>query len=75
MKTNRRFTAADRMPKPANGIECFYATLLSHGITLQLLPGDMIRILAPDNNVSPVLRNAIVKRKAELLPLLKERAG
>lgn len=68
-----RFTARDRIQR-RTGIEYFYAGLLSHGITLELLPGDMIRILAPGNNVSPVLREAIVKRKAALLPLLKERA-
>lgn len=35
----------------------------------------MIRILAPENNVSPVLREAIKVRKAALLPLLRERRG
>lgn len=69
-----RFTFRDRIVK-RTGIEYFYAGLLSHGITLELLPGDMIQILAPDNNVSPVLRDAIVKRKAALLPLLRERTG
>lgn len=70
-----RFTTADRMPANKNGIEYFYRSLLSFGITLELLPGDMIRILAPDNNVSPVLRDAIKARKEKLLPLLRERAG
>lgn len=68
-----RFTRADRLQPNPSGIEYFYAGLLAHGIALELLPGDMICILAPQNNVSPALREAIRARKEKLLPLLRAR--
>lgn len=72
-KTKARFTKADRMPPKRTGIEQFYLGLLSAGISLQVVDGDRIAIYAPQNNVSPVLKQAIEKRRAALLPLLRDR--
>lgn len=55
---------------PARGIEYFYAMLVQGGILLRL-DGDNLIIDAPNNNLSPVLREAVEKRKAALIQHLK----
>jgi len=53
------------------GIDMFYAMLVQGGIFLTIGEGDTLVIHAPLNNVSPVLREAVEKRKAALLAHLK----
>lgn len=57
--------------KYTNNTESYYMTLLSAGILLTLGEGDTLVIHAPLNNVSPVLREAVDKRKAALVAHLR----
>jgi hypothetical protein len=63
----RRYTPDyTKAAPPKRGIDMFYAMLVQGGIILRL-DGDTLIIDAPLNNVSPVLREAVEKRKAVLV--------
>jgi hypothetical protein len=51
---------------PRNGVDMFYAMLVQGGILLRIEDNELV-IDAPLNNVSPVLRQAVEKRKAALI--------
>jgi hypothetical protein len=70
-KSKRRYIPDyTKAAPPARGIEYFYAMLVQGGILLRL-DGNNIVIDAPNNNVSPVLREAVEKRNAALVAHLK----
>lgn len=70
-KLKRRFTRDyTPEPKPRNGIEFFYASLVAWGIIVKL-DGDNLVIETPNNNVSPRLQEHIDKRKVALVEHLK----
>ena len=70
-RTTRRYIPDyTKAAPPARGIEYFYAMLVQGGILLRL-DGDNLIIDAPLDNVSPVLRQAVEKRKAALVEHLK----
>ena len=54
-----------------NGIDMFYAMLVQGGIILTIGDGDNLVIHAPMNNVSPVMQQAIDKRKKRLIEHLR----
>ena len=56
--------------KYVNNAESYYMTLLSAGILLRL-DGDNLIIDAPLDNVSPVLREQVEKRKDKLVAHLR----
>lgn len=66
-RTRRHFTRDyTKAAPPKHGIEYFYAMLVQGGILLRL-DGDDLIIDAPNNNVSPVLREQVEKRKEKLV--------
>jgi len=66
-RTTRRYIPDYTKAAPVRrGIDMFYAMLVQGGIILRL-EGENLVIDAPLNNVSPVLREAVEKRKAALV--------
>jgi hypothetical protein len=55
---------------PRNGVDMFYAMLVQGGILLRIEDNELV-IDAPLNNVSPVLREAVEKRKEKLMAHLR----
>ena len=70
-KSKRRYIPDyTKAQPPKNGIEFFYAMLVQGGILLRL-DGDELVIEAPLNNVSPILRDAVEKRRDRLIAHLR----
>ncbi len=69
-RTRRYIPDYTKAQPPRNGIDCFYAMLVQGGIILRLEANELV-IDAPLNNVSPVLRAAVEKRKQRLIAHLR----
>ncbi len=66
-RTTRRYIPT---PKPRGNISAYYAMLLQGGIILRI-ENDELVIDALENKISPILKNAVEKRKAALLAHLR----
>ena len=65
--TTRRFTRNyDPAPKNKSGIDCFYQSLIGWGVIVTVANGELV-ITAPNDNVSPALRQAVERRKDKLI--------
>jgi DNA-binding transcriptional regulator YhcF (GntR family) len=66
-KPTRRFTRNyDPAPKNLSGIQCFYQSLVGWGIVVTIKGNELV-IKGPGDKVSPVLEQAIEKRKDKLI--------
>lgn len=68
----RRKSNFDPIIKNKQGVECFYQSLIAFGILLRLVDNEIV-IESPHQNLSPVLRQEVEKRKYLLIRLLREK--